>query len=139
MITPYLTFYGDCAAAMAFYEMAFQTAIRMQQPYGDYVPEGLAVVPPNLSAWVMHGEMEIGGTVCWFADEAAGVTMGNQIKLTVAVPTKEEAEGIFLRLKEGTKEITLPPTQTFYSAFHGGLVDRYGMGWNIVCEQGPDT
>lgn len=35
--------------------------------------------------------------------------------------------------------INLPPTETFYSAFHGGITDKYGVSWNITAEEAPGS
>ncbi len=35
-------------------------------------------------------------------------------------------------------EVTLPPTETFYSTFHAGLTDKFGIAWDIVAEEVPD-
>lgn len=137
MLTPYLTFAGDCRAALAFYQSVFSTAPRMLQPYGDYAPAGIAILPADLPEWVLHAEMEICGTVCWLADEIAEpVAKGNHVKLTATVPAAQEARRIYDALKAGA-HITLPPTETFYSAFHAGLTDRFGVSWNIVAEEAP--
>lgn len=135
MVTPYITFSGNCSNALDFYRTAFSTEIEMSYPYGDYVPEGVAVVPPNLKDWVMHAEMQICGTVFWFADEVTEqVAKGSMVKLTVKVPTAKEAQRIFDALNVDAR-ITLPPTETFYSTFHAGLTDRFGVSWNIVAEE----
>jgi PhnB protein len=138
LVTPYITFSGDCNAALDFYRTVFHTEIQLSYPYGDYVPEGVAVVPPDLKDWILHAEMQICGTAFWFADEAAEpVTKGNMVKLTVKVPTAKEAQEIFDALRVDAR-ITLPPTETFYSSFHAGLTDRFGVGWNIVAEESPN-
>lgn len=62
MITPYITFSGNCSAALEFYKTAFDSTVKMSQPYGNYVPEGVAVLPDNLCSWILHAEMEICGT-----------------------------------------------------------------------------
>ena len=138
MIAPYITFHGDCMSALDFYRQAFGTEIKMSLPYGDYVPEGAAVAPAALKDWVMHAEMRICGTDCWFADEATEPAVkGNMVKLTVTVPTATEARRIYDALSAGA-HITLAPTQTFYSKFHAGLTDRFGVGWHIVAEESAD-
>lgn len=138
MVTPYITFYGDCISALDFYRKAFNAEIKLSLPYGDYVPEGVHVAPPNLKDWVMHAETQICGTDFWFADEPAEPAIqGNMVKLTVKVPTAKEAQRIYDALCVDAR-ISLPPTETFYSKFHAGLTDRFGVGWNIVAEESPD-
>lgn len=137
MVTPYIVFAGRCREALAFYAAAFGGEARMIQPYGSYVPEGVRNPPDDLAEWVMHAEMEICGTHFWFADEIAQpVSTGNNVKLTATVATAQIAQGIWAVLSQGAF-ITLPPTDTFYSTFHAGLVDRFGVSWNLVAEEAP--
>lgn len=137
MVTPYITFAGDCKAALEFYKAAFNSTVKMAQPYGDYVPEGVTTPPDNLSSWILHAEMEICGTVFWFADEITEpVTKGNMVKLTAQVADAHEAQRIFDILSRDA-HITLPPTETFYSTFHAGLVDMFGVSWNITALETP--
>lgn len=101
MVTPYITFAGNCSAALELYQVVFNTTLKMSQPYGDYVPDGIATQPDNLSSWILHAEMEICGTPFWFADEAMEpVTKGNMVKLTVQVP-------------DATDEYSAPNEQAF--------------------------
>ena len=137
MVTPYISFAGNCSAALTFYETAFNSTVKMSQPYGDYVPMGVAAPPEDLSNWVLHAEMEICGTTFWFADEIAEpVTKGTMVKLTAQVADAKEAQRIYDVLQKDA-HITLPPTETFYSTFHAGLVDRFGVCWNITALQAP--
>lgn len=137
MVTPYITFTGNCSEALAFYQTAFNSKVLMSLPYGDYIPEGVIAPPINLKDWVLHAEMNICDTVFWFADEIAEpVSKGNMIKLTTKVSSAKEAQRIFDVLNVDA-HVTLPPTETFYSSFHAGLTDRYGVSWNIVAEEAP--
>lgn len=139
MVTPYLCFAGNCSAALKLYETAFDSAVVMSQPYGDYVPEGVNEPPRGLSNWILHAEMQICGTVFWFADEIAEpVKKGNMVKLTAQVSTAKEAQRIYDVLSKGA-HITLPPTETFYSTFHAGLVDVFGVCWNITALEPPNS
>lgn len=138
MVTPYIVFSGNCSTALKFYETAFGSAVKMLQPYGEYIPESVATPPDNLSHWILHAEMEICGTPFWFADEIAEpVTRGNMVKLTAQVANAKEAQKIFAVLSKDA-HITLPPTETFYSTFHAGLVDRFGVAWNITALEPPN-
>lgn len=136
MIMPYIAFCGQCKEALEFYGKVFDAQVKMAQPYGDYVPDGLTDAPPDLAQWIVHAEMEICGTVVWFADETEPISGGNKIKLTATVPTKEDAQKIFEQFQESSR-IVLPPTETFYSAFHAEIFDKYGIGWEIVAEEAP--
>lgn len=109
----------------------------MSLPYGEYVPDGVETTSADLSTWVLHAEMQIYGTNLWFADEIGAQTKGDIVRLTATVPTHKEANEIFNQLK-GKGEITLPPTETFYSTFHGSLLDKFGVHWNIVAEETPN-
>lgn len=137
MVTPYLCFSGECEKALLFYEAVFNTQRKMCQPYGDYVPEGIKA-PEGLPQWVLHAEMDICGTNFWFADEVESRSKGAGIKLVVTVDTACQAQEIFDRLADGG-DVFLPPVETFYSAFHAGLTDRFGVGWNIVAQEPPSS
>lgn len=137
MIHPYITFSGECRQALMFYQQVFQAEPAGVLHYGEYVPDGLAEIPKNLAEWIMHGEMNICGVTCWFADEVMEpVTKGTMVKLTLTVADATEAQRIFEGLKtEGY--VTLLPTETFYSTFHAGVIDRFGVSWNITAEEVP--
>lgn len=136
MINPYFVFHGQCREALAFYQAAFGGESPQILPYGEYVPQDLAEVPAGLSEWVMHAEMVLCGTKCWFADEAVPPRTGNAIKLAAAVPSAGEAGRLFGALSQGGS-VTLPPTETFYSTFHAAVVDRFGVEWNVTAEEAP--
>ena len=136
MVTPYINFNGKCKEAMSFYQIVFKTEIKTIIPYGDYIPEGVEVPTENLSEWVMHAEMEICNTIFWFADETQPVSSGDMIKLNATVLTANLGQEYFDKLKDGGN-VTLPPTETYYSNFHAALVDRYGICWNIVSKEPP--
>jgi PhnB protein len=138
MVTPYLVFNGNCKEVLDFYHDIFESEIRMIIPYGEYAPEGVGTLPSDLSTWVLHAEMQICGTNFWFADEIGVSEKGNIIRLTATVHSQKEAQKIFKRLKERA-EITLPPTETYYSTFHAALNDKFGVAWNIVAEEAPIT
>lgn len=137
MVTPYLVFNGNCKDVLDFYQKVFESDTGAPMLYGEYVPDGIEAQPSDLSTWVLHAEMKICGTTFGFADEIGGSQKGNIVRLTASVPTHTEAQKIFYGLKENA-EITLPPTETFYSTFHAALTDKFGVAWNIVAEEAPN-
>jgi PhnB protein len=116
----------------------FKNKIKMMQPYGEYIPEGINTPPGNLNEWILHAEMEICDTNFWFADDVQSVTKGNMIKLTAIVPTAKEAKRIFEMLSDGGC-VTLQPVEAFYSTFHAALTDKFGIDWNVVAEETPNN
>ena len=136
MITPYITFNGQCKEAIEYYRSIFPCEEPKVLPYGNYMPESSKTPPELLREWVMHGEMVINGTNVWFADEALPITTGDNIKLSATVKTGKEAQNIFNALSVDGK-VTLPPTETFYSVFHGAVTDKFGVNWNVVAEEAP--
>lgn len=136
MITPYLTFNGNCKEVLAFYRSVFPCGEPIVLPYGDYMPEGSPTPPELLRSWVMHAEMTVCGTNVWFADSAQSPGNSGLITLSAIVPTEGEAMAIYDALcASGT--VTLPPTVTFYSVFHAVVRDRFGVPWQIVAEEAP--
>ena len=136
MITPYLTFNGNCKEALAFYRSVFPCGEPSVLPYGDYMPEGSPTPPELLRSWVMHAEMTVCGTNVWFADSAQSPGNIGLITLSAIVPTGREALAIYDALCAGGT-VTLPPTVTFYSVFHAVVKDRFGVPWQIVAEEAP--
>lgn len=136
MITPYLTFNGNCKEALAFYRSVFPCGEPSVLPYGDYMPEGSPTPPELLRGWVMHAEMTVCGTNVWFADSAQSPGNIGLITLSAIVPTGREALAIYDALCAGGT-VTLPPTVTFYSVFHAVVRDRFGVPWQIVAEEAP--
>ncbi|GHU95203.1 VOC family protein [Clostridia bacterium] len=136
MITPYLVFNGECKDALDFYRVVFKSDEPKVLPYGDYMPEGSKTPPELLRTWVMHAEMMICGTNVWFADEAIPVVKGDSIKLSATVSSGKEATAVFDALCVGG-EVTLPPTETFYSVFHAAVTDKFDVNWNVVADEAP--
>ena len=136
MITPYLTFNGNCKEALAFYSSVFPCGEPSVLPYRDYMPEGSPTPPELLRSWVMHAEMTVCGTNVWFADSAQSPGNSGLITLSAIVPTGREALAIYDALCAGGT-VTLPPTATFYSVFHAVVRDRFGVPWQIVAEEAP--
>jgi PhnB protein len=133
MIAPYLTFNGNRKDAPDFYRAVFHCDEPKIPLYGDCMPEGSKTPPELLRTRAMHGETVICGTNVRFADEATPPAIGDNIKLSVTVPTGKEAAAIFESLREGGN-VTLPPTETFYGVFHAAVTDKFDVNWNVVAE-----
>ena len=91
-------------------------------------------VPADWQDKVMHGSLTIGDQVLMGADvapdryeEPKGFSLSLQMKDTA------EAERIFRELAEGGR-VLMPLEKTFWAARFGVLVDRFGVPWQVNCE-----
>ena len=132
-IALYLSFKGQCEEAFTFYEQCLGGQLGAifryaGSPMADQAPAG----------WqdkVMHGSVTVGEQVLMGGDVAPesheapkGFTLSIQIK-SVA-----DAERIFHELANGGR-VVLPLEKTFWAARFGMLVDRFGIPWQINCEE----
>src|SRR3546814_6425166 len=79
----YLTFDGNCAEALHFYERTLSGHIDAMLTYGQ-APEG-ADVPPEAQARVMHARLSLDGQTLMAADTAGNQPYPGQQRVTPAL------------------------------------------------------
>jgi PhnB protein len=131
-MTPYLSFKGDCEAALKFYEQCLGGQLG---PIFRYAGTPLAdQVPADWSDKVMHGSLTVGGQVLMGGDVAPErYEQPRGFSLSLQIGSTAEAERIFRELARGGR-IVMPLERTFWAACFGVLVDRFGIPWLINCE-----
>ena len=122
MLIPHLHFGGDCADAIALYEMVFNTKA---EDY-DYRDNKIA-----------HAEMNIHGQRVWLND-----AFGNKDKsldcgavhLILTFNTAEELLICYENLKADA-DTSAPFHETPYSKLVGNFLDKFGVLWGfmVVC------
>ncbi|MEO6407623.1 MAG: VOC family protein [Burkholderiaceae bacterium] len=128
---PYLSFDGNCADAMRFYERALGGKLEAvitnrQTPYAAQTPEAqLDRVMHAYLALPDGGSLYAGDSM---SDERYAGMQGVMIALTY--DTVADAERVFAALSEGGK-VTMPLGPTFWAKTFGMLVDRFGTPWGI--------
>jgi PhnB protein len=131
---PYISFDGRCEEAFQFYEKCLGAAIA-----GIYRYEGSPMagqVPADWGQKVMHATLTLDGTTLMMgADAMPGRYKAPQgISMSVSVNDPDEADSVFQALAEGGT-VTVRIQQTFWTVRFGMLVDRFGVGWMVNCEQ----
>jgi PhnB protein len=131
-ITTYLSFKGDCEAAVAFYERCLggeRGAIFRYagSPMSDQVPA-------DWQDKVMHGSLTVGGQMLMGADVApSSYEEPKGFSLSIQIESTSEAERIFRDFaSEG--RVVMPLEKTFWAERFGIVVDRFGIQWLINCE-----
>ena len=130
-ISPYVSFNGNCAEAIAFYEKAFNVKAEIMR-YKDAPPDDGFEAPKGTENYVMHAQFDIDGETVMFADMPPehAATIGDNITIMLEFDSIESAKSAFDALKEGG-EVSMELQKTFWSELFGSLTDKFGINWNI--------
>ncbi len=128
--TTYLSFNGNCAEAMRFYERALNGKLQAlltndQTPAADQVP-------PGNGDRIMHSYLVADGFVLMAGDSFVGQPNDGirGLQLTLTYGTAAQARPIFDALADGGK-VTMPFQKTFWAEGAGMVIDKFGTPWII--------
>lgn len=137
-LTPYLSFDGNCAEALRFYEKAFGGTIAMILTYGESpMAQQFATEHHHL---IMHSALSLpAGGQLFAGDKFPGTTCTgpNGFKgmgLALEYADVAEGEAAFQALADGGT-ISMPMAPSFWSEQFGMLTDRYGVDWMVNAGQ----
>jgi PhnB protein len=132
-INIHLVFCGQCDAAFRFYERVLGGKIVNILAYGN--SPMAEQVPPGWREKIVHGTFAVGGTVLAGADFLPDQYVKPQgFYVLLSVDDAMDAERIFSALAENG-EVHMAIQQTFWSSRFGVLTDKFGIPWEISCEQ----
>jgi len=135
-LNPHLTFAGQCEAAFKFYETFLGGKILSMVSYGDS-PMG-DQVSPEWRSKIVHASMTVGASLLVGADVLAEQYQPPQgFFVLLTIEEASEAERVFRALAE-TGTVLMAAQKTFWSSYFGVLIDRFGIPWEISCEQKKD-
>jgi len=128
-LNAYLSFNGNCAEAMRFYERTLNGKLELltfaQTPVADQTPAEDANK-------VMHAYLGFDGQVLMAADAPSGMKYEPMkgCALALSYKTADEARKIFDALSDGGK-ITMPFNPSFWADGFGMVDDRFGTHWIV--------
>jgi len=131
LLESYLTFNGNCAEAMRFYERTLGGKMEMMMTHAES-PMAAQASPADKNR-VMHSRLLIDGSHALMAsDSMAGQPYEGMhgFSLSLGYHTAAEATRIFNALADGGR-ITMPQAPTFWMEAFGMLVDRFGTPWMV--------
>jgi PhnB protein len=132
-ITPYLSFKGQCEEAFTFYARCLGGQLGSLfryagSPMADHVPH-------DWQDKVMHGSVTVGTLELMGGDVAPeSYEPSKGFTLSIQMTNVADAERIFRELADGGR-VVLPIEKTFWAARFGMLVDRFGIPWQINCDE----
>ena len=137
-IYPYLSFRGNCEEAFNFYKSVFGGEFQFIGRYKDLPASDKNNFSQASDEGIMHVSLPISAqTILMGCDtpEAQGqaTIFGNNVVLSVNTDTRQEADRIFNELSVGG-QIKNAMSDTFWGAYFGMLVDKFGIYWTISFE-----
>jgi PhnB protein len=126
----YLTFNGNCADAMRFYERTLGGKLEALLTHAE--SPMAAQTPPGSADRIMHARLVIDGRILIASDSMVGHPYEGMkgFSLSLVYPTVADAQRAFDALAEDGR-VTMPLQKTFWAEAFGMLVDRFGTPWMV--------
>ncbi|MGZ3652874.1 MAG: VOC family protein [Bdellovibrionota bacterium] len=124
-INVYLTFNGNCAQAMKFYEKCLGGTLFMM-PFSEAPMPEMKQVKDR----VMHARLTSGNATLMASDTMPEhtFTRGNNFSVSIDCASSDEVGKLFAALSAGGK-VTMPPQDTFWGAHFAMCTDQFGVQW----------
>lgn len=140
-INAYLTFDGNCEEAFNFYREAIGGEFSYLGRFNEMPMDPGQSIPEEEANKIMHVSLPIGNTVLMGSDrndafDGPNFTQGTNFSLSLAPESKEESDRLFAALSEGGN-VVMPMADTFWNAYFGMFVDKFGIQWMINQEMEP--
>lgn len=138
ILNPYLVFKGNCEEAFLFYKSVFGGEFQYIGRYKDVPPADRQTFILENDENIMHVSLPISKeTILMGCDSSetqgqAGLS-GNTILLSINTDNKAEADRLFNKLSVGG-QIKMSMSPTFWGAYFGTFIDKFGIEWMINCD-----
>jgi PhnB protein len=123
----YVNYRGTCEQAFHYYEQHLGGKITRIARHGD---QPSPHIPADWSDKVLHGQIEIAGSVLMGADIPNSEPMRSAY-LSLTVDTQEEAERVYALLTDGG-EIFMKMEKTPFANRFAMCRDRFGTSWMLL-------
>ena len=133
VLTPYLTFNGDAAKAMKFYQSVLGGELSMQS-FGEV---HMARTPKEKDL-VVHSTLKNEGLTFMASDSmpTRKAIFGDNVHMSISGGDRRKLTRVFNELSKGGK-VDMPLAKQFWGDTFGQLTDRFGIHWmvNITSQQ----
>jgi PhnB protein len=133
-LNAHITFSGDCREAFELYARCLNGKILTMLTYGETAAG--EHVPAEWRSKIMHATLTMDGNIVLYgADLTADRYQAPRgFHLAIGIPDPNEAQRIFAGLSHGGS-VQMPLEKTFWAVLYGMFTDRFGVSWEINCEQ----
>jgi len=125
----YVNYRGRCEEAFRFYEQHLGGRISGLVRHGDQ-PNPNPNIPADWKEKVVHGRIEIGGTVLMGADIPQAEPMRSAY-LSLTVDSEQDAERLYTLLTDGG-EVFMKLDKTPFANRFAMIRDRFGTSWMLL-------
>lgn len=142
-VNVYLTFDGNCEEAFTFYQSVFGGEIPYMgrfkdMPQDDEGAKSMSEVDGNK---IMHVMLPISKETSLMGSDTGGewashFKEGNNFSISINADSRVEADRLFDGLSAGG-QVTMPMNQTFWGAYFGMFVDKFGINWMVNYDEAP--
>lgn len=130
-IEPYLSFPGNAAEALSFYEKAFDGKAGFISHFKD-LPEDQGDMDGN-PEHILHATVQIGETPLMMSDDPSpNFRSGNQIGLCWSTDDHDELNRVWKHFVEAGSQVEMELEPNFFSPMFGVLTDPYGIQWMLM-------
>ena len=135
-INPYLNFNGNTEEVFNFYKSVFGGEFTSVNRYSEM--PGSENMSADDAKKILHISLPISEGFILMASDAMEpmspkIIMGNNMYINISPDSQEEADRLFNGLSAGGK-IEMAMEKTFWGAYFGSFVDKFGVGWMINYE-----
>ena len=138
ILNSYLNFSGNCEEAFNFYKSVFGGEFTYLARFKEIPLNPGVTLPESDMEKIMHVALPISKeTILMGSDITENFPpkfmQGNNISMYMEVKSPEEADNIFGGLSQDGN-ILMAMEKTFWGAYFGQLIDKFGINWMISCE-----
>lgn len=134
-LTFHIAFDGCCEEAFQVYERCLGGKIVTMLKWSQ-TPMA-AEAPPGYADKILHATLALGACTLAGADSMPGKYEAPRgFHVLLGIPEAATARRVFTALSEGGT-VTAPLQETFWAILFGTVTDRFGVSWEINCEQPP--
>jgi len=134
-IEPYLTFNGNCEAALEFYAQCLGGKVTFMQRYAGS-PMDNAELPAEWKNKVLHATFEAEGHKLMGSDGGPGYPFKGYsgFSISLNIPKDPARAGRIFNALAAGGQVQMPYQKTFWAEGFGMLTDKFGVPWMVNCE-----